>query len=75
MPNRFPTEAANADFLGEDPDPAKAQPEEGTRSAGTGATPRGRAEGSTPRQDSERREDARPGKDINQAGFIKDKDA
>ncbi|HEY8047529.1 MAG TPA: hypothetical protein VIE63_00035 [Ramlibacter sp.] len=58
MPIRFPTEAAN------DPD------------VGGEGTPRGRADG-TPQRDRRGepgQDDARPGKDINQAGFIRERD-
>jgi len=66
MPIRFPTEAANADILGEDTEMTK---------------PVGAQEGSPrrfQRSDESRARgggEAKPGKDINQAGFIKDKDS
>lgn len=75
MPIRFPTEAANADILGDDA--------ENHTSVGSEGMPRGKAEG-TPehfqRSDKSREArgsggEAKPGKDINQAGFVKDKDA
>ena len=75
MPIRFSTEAANADILGEDADdPTLA-----------GAAPRARAphrgedrfERTAPRQGRTGTSsgEGKPGKDINAAGFIKDKDA
>lgn len=72
---RFSTEAANADVLGEDKD--SGNPNEGTpeRAAGDGKSPdraAGSLEGKRGRSDDG---EAKPGKDINAAGFIKDKDA
>jgi hypothetical protein len=77
MPIRFPTEAANADILGEDADDQK--------SAGADGTPRGRPKGApehfqrSDRARASRGEspgaEAKPGLDINQAGFMKDQDA
>jgi hypothetical protein len=68
MPIRFPTEAANADILGDDM----------PNTTAAGGQPKARA----PRDRYERsREtyrpagDVRPGKDINAPGFIKDKDS
>jgi hypothetical protein len=65
MPIRFPTEAAN--------DPGM------PRDVGADGTPRGRADG-TPeppdkRKSPERNDDAKPGKDINQAGFVRERDS
>lgn len=104
MPIRFPTEAANADILGEDPDSSRKADAE-PPPVGADGTPRGRADGtpeppdkagaSGSRESREAREspgakrtqretrgsreardaEAKPGKDINQAGFIKDKDS
>jgi hypothetical protein len=69
MPIRFSTVAANADFLCEDAAPEGAP--EATQPLGAGSAPRARGErGSRP----SRQGDARPGKDINAPGFIKDKD-
>jgi hypothetical protein len=74
---RFSTEAANADVMGEDPQP----------SGGPEGMPRGRAEtptgrhdkraGAHPKQGQARtsKDAGKPGKDINAAGFVKDKDA
>jgi hypothetical protein len=69
MPIRFSTEAANADVLGEDPESTGA----------TEAVPR--ADGA-PKDRFERSArsggtagEAKPGKDINAAGFVKDKDS
>ena len=72
MPIRFSTEAANADILGEDADDPTAA-----------AAPRARApqrsdarfERAAPRQGRSENTEGKPGKDINAAGFIKDKDA
>jgi hypothetical protein len=76
MPIRFSTEAANADVLGDDADTSA--PERSPKAAG--------ADGSLPQRFSrpqygDRRSgepqagQAKPGKDINAAGFIKDKDS
>jgi len=76
MPIRFSTEAANADVLGDDADTGAPQ---GTpRAAGANATPRQRF--SRPQYSERKAEDspanqAKPGKDINAAGFVKDKDS
>jgi hypothetical protein len=69
MPIRFPTEAANADILGEDPDPATGPPDHIPKAD---STPRERSDRAPERQSSAG--EARPGKDINAAGFVKDKD-
>jgi hypothetical protein len=73
MPIRFSTEAANADILGEDADdPTAAAPR--TRTPYRGDE---RFERTAPRQgrtDTPGGE-GKPGKVINAAGFIKDKDA
>ncbi|HSI54853.1 MAG: hypothetical protein ACAH21_05510 [Ramlibacter sp.] len=58
MPIRFPTEAANADRMTPDPQPATPPP---------APRPEGK-----PEQDKATA--GKPGKDINAAGFIKDKD-
>ena len=65
MPNRFPTEAANAPFLGEDPD----GPGKGREPA---AGDKGSARGD--RSDPSLEDEAKPGKGENQAGFLKDTD-
>ncbi len=79
MPIRFSTEAANADVIGDD---AETSAPEGTPQAGAHARPRGRAGQAAERQrtsdEASRRprpDEAKPGKDINAAGFVKDKDA
>lgn len=77
MPIRFSTEAANADVLGEDPGPRS--PNDDTPGAvGADGTPRDRGDRSSPRegrQTTRESAEAKPGKDINAAGFVKDKDA
>jgi hypothetical protein len=76
MPIRFSTQAANADILGDDAD-ATSVPDGMPKAVGADGTPRDRAdrkperEGRTP----EGKGEAKPGKDINAAGFVKDKDA
>jgi hypothetical protein len=77
MPIRFSTEAANADVLGDDADtgaPGEGMP----KPVGADGTPRQRF--SRPQQGERKSGDApanqaKPGKDINAAGFIKDKDS
>lgn len=74
MPIRFSTEAANADILGEDADDPTAA-----------ATPRTRPphrsddrfERTAPRQarNESSAGEGKPGKDVNAASFLKDKDA
>jgi hypothetical protein len=70
MPIRFSTQAANADFLRDDTE---------TTGASEGM-PQGVGAGDTPRERSGRRRtpnaegEAKPGKDINAAGFVKDQD-
>lgn len=78
MPIRFSTEAANADVMGDDADTSAP---EGTPQAGSHARPHGRAGQAAERQrasdEVSRRPgagEAKPGKDINAAGFVKDKD-
>jgi hypothetical protein len=76
MPIRFSTEAANADVIGEDAD-SKDKPEGMSGALGADGTPRDRFERS-PKRDGkpdEQAGEAKPGKDINAAGFVKDKDA
>jgi hypothetical protein len=71
MPIRFPTEAAN------DPGPKKG-PAEDLPDVGADGTPRGRADGTPGRQSrtgaDSRTDESRPGKDINQPGFVRDRD-
>lgn len=75
MPMRFSTEAANADVMGEDLAPGTTP--EGTPPAAGGAprgpTARAHERGSKSRDAHEG--EAKPGKDINAAGFIKDQDS
>jgi hypothetical protein len=77
MPIRFSTEAANADVLGDDADTGAA-PEGMPRAVGASGRPRQRFSRS---QQGERTGEpapanpAKPGKDINAAGFVKDKDS
>ena len=74
MPIRFSTVAANADILGDDAEITDGL--EGPPQAGD-TTTRDSAEhgdGRKPRADAQRGE-AKPGKDINAAGLLKDKDA
>jgi len=64
MPIRFSTEAANADHLNPD-------------AGGTGApkgTPQRQAGGSQAKARDDQATAGKPGKDINAAGFLKDKD-
>ena len=76
MPIRFSTQAANADFLRDDAE---------TTGASDGM-PQGVGAHGTPREPSERKperesrppeakSEAKPGKDVNVAGFVKDQDA
>ena len=71
MPIRFSTQAANADFLRDDAETAGA----------TKGIPQGVGADGTPREPSEKRrppkaeDEAKPGKDIKTAGFVKDQDA
>jgi hypothetical protein len=77
MPIRFSTEAANADVLGDDADAggtaggmAKAAGgDKRPRQHFSRSTPQGRNSAETPAGQ------AKPGKDINAAGFVKDKDS
>lgn len=79
MPIRFSTQAANADHMRMDTEPAV--PEGMPDAVGADGTPRDRAdrtrrrepEGGAARDD--RDAPAKPGKDINAPGFVKDKDA
>jgi hypothetical protein len=69
MPIRFSTEAANADVLGEDPESTGAT-EAAARADGAPKDPFER-----PARSGTAAGDAKPGKDINAAGFVKDKDS
>ncbi len=79
MPIRFSTEAANADHVGTDDETGA--PDGMPRSIGADGTPRDRAD-RTPRRETRKAEPqaaqdkvaGKPGKDINAAGFVKDKD-
>src|SRR3954471_24368882 len=76
MPIRFSTEAANADVLGDDAD--SSTPERSRRAAGADGKLRQRF--SRPQQGDRKSgepqaDQAKPGKDINAAGFVKDKDS
>lgn len=77
MPIRFSTEAANADILGEDMD-TPGTPEGMTRAVGADGTQPDRYE-RRPKPGGKSADasagEAKPGKDINAPGFIKDKDA
>jgi hypothetical protein len=74
MPIRFSTEAANADVLGED-DADTSSTSQGRDADGN---PRRHFSRSTPRGASSADAsggEAKPGKDTNAAGFVKDKDS
>ena len=78
MPIRFSTQAANADHMGTDADAPAGMP----NAIGADGTPRDRADRS-PRRESRSGAQGEPGKtnagkagkDINAAGFIKEKDS
>ncbi|MDB5872528.1 MAG: hypothetical protein JWQ07_1970 [Ramlibacter sp.] len=70
MPIRFSTEAANADHM--NPDVASAAMPKGTQRDGAA---RGEPRSATARLEEDKAAAGKPGKDINAAGFIKDKDA
>ena len=76
MPMRFSTEAANADVMGEDPQPGAVPPRK-PRGRVRNPAPGARSAGADPELGKEREQDteARPGDDINAAGFVKDEDA
>lgn len=87
MPNQFSTQAANADVMGQDAQ-TNGTSEGMTHAIGADGTPRDRSDRTPEREarggeakadeakDAEPREsEAKPGKDINAAGFVKDKDA
>jgi hypothetical protein len=67
MPIRFSTQAANADFLRDDAETAGAS--EGM------PKPSERKPERESRAPPEAKDKAKPGKDINPAGFVKDQDA
>ena len=67
MPIRFSTEAANADHMD---DEAKAGAADVAR-----ARAAARPEPARPRQDADKDDAGQPGKDINAAGFIHDKES
>ena len=68
MPIRFSTEAANADFVGDVAD-NNMVPEGTPNAAGVDRKPKPKVD------DDAKSGEAKPGKDINAAGFIKDKDS
>jgi len=76
MPIRFSTQAANADILGDDAE-TTAVPEGMPQAVGADGTLRDRADRKPEREGRppEAKGEAKPGKDINAAGFVKDKDA
>lgn len=74
MPIRFSTEAANADHLR-----VEAEPDGMSDDVGADGTPRDRGQARRPREkvkvkDDQPGDQARPGKDINAPGFVKEKD-
>ena len=75
MPIRFSTQAANADILGDDTETTGAT-DGMTQGVGADGTPRDRADRKTEREGRppEAKGEAKPGKDINAPGFVKDKD-
>jgi len=87
MPIRFSTEAANADHMRMDAEPGV--PEGMPDAVGADGTPRDRADrgvrskgtaqreprGGGAREEQDKDTTAKPGKDINAPGFVKDKDA
>jgi hypothetical protein len=80
MPIRFSTEAANADHMRMDNEPAV--PEGTPEDVGADGTPRDRADRAGRREprggalgEQESDAPAKPGKDINAPGFVKDRDA
>ena len=64
MPIRFSTEAANADHMRMDADPGVPK-----------GKPKREPKGAATREEQDKDNAAKPGKDINAAGFVKDKDA
>jgi hypothetical protein len=82
MPTRFSTEAANADSMGDDTDATTGAPKGMPDEVGADGTPRDRSDRGSGRGQAEeggtrepRDGEARPGKDINAPGFLKDKNA
>lgn len=86
MPKQFSTQAANADVMGEDAQ-TPGVPQGMPHASGADGTPREQSDRSTEREarggeakgdeatgDKPKGGEARPGKDINAAGFVKDKD-
>ena len=74
MNMRFSTQAANADVLGEDTPDATDGLSAGVGADGTPRDPKARPQARTePRRDGDA--EAKPGKDIDAPGFVKDKDA
>ncbi len=74
MPNTFSTQAANADILGEDDGSPPGMPHE----IGADGTPRDRSDRAAARENKAAETDsgeAKPGKDINSAAFVRDRDA
>jgi hypothetical protein len=74
MPNTFSTLAANADQLADDDGSPLGMPHE----IGADGTPRDRSDRATARESKKAESNpdaAKPGKDENAAGFVKDKDA
>lgn len=74
MNMRFSTEAANADHLGKDTPDAADGMSEGVGADGTPRDPKATPQARTEDR-RERDSEAKPGKDINAPGFVKDKDA
>jgi hypothetical protein len=85
MPNRFTSQAANADSMAEDAQ-ANGATEGMSPAIGADGTPRDRSDRTQPQTQAPRAKaddakaqapqegEAKPGKDINAAGFVKDKD-
>lgn len=76
MSTRFSTQAANADVLGDASN--NGTPEGLSDTVGADGTPRDRSDrkpGPEARSDQSPDADAKPGKDSNAAGAVKDKDA
>ena len=75
MNQRFSTQAANADILGEDT--PNATTEGMSDAVGADGTPRDRSDRKPKPQapNASPEGEAKPGKDINAPGFVKDKDA
>jgi hypothetical protein len=82
MATQFSTEAANADVMGEDaqtPGAPQGMPHaigaDGTPRDPSDRTPEREKRGGDAKADEGKSGKAKPGKDINAAGFVKDKDA